>query len=183
MTVRELLGLCQQHPLALLALGLLPPLLVAAVGRLHAPGRGGASPWRHVYAVLIYVACVPGMGAAVLTGYTLFFTRESLLDANLLVYGLPILSMVATLVLIRKRVGFDEVPGFDRLSGLMVLLAVTFVLLLVVHKTFIGILFGAGIGTLILLGIAAFALLKWGARTLLRSSDEPRAKPPTSPLP
>jgi hypothetical protein len=177
-TARDLIELAGRHPLALAGLALLPPAVAHLAARLHGPARGALAPWRYLYAVLVYLVCVPGTGSAVLTGYTLFFTRENLLDKDLLVYLLPILSMAVTLLLIRRSVSFDDVPGFDRLSGLMTLIAVTFVVLLAIRKTFVGILFGASITTLFALGAFLFALLKWGSDTLFRRAGEPRRKPP-----
>ena len=67
----------------LLALGVAPPLAALLLGRLHGRGGGAASPWRYAYALLVYVICIPGVGAAVVTGYTLFFTHENLLDKKI----------------------------------------------------------------------------------------------------
>lgn len=181
MTARELIDLAGRQPLLMAAFFLAPPLAAALARWTHGPGLGGAPPWRYLYALLVYLACVPGIGAAVLTGYTLFFTRENLLDKDLLVYVVPIVSMVVTLVLIRKNVSFDDVPGFDRLSGLMTLIGITFVILLAIRKTFIGIFFGASITTLFVLGAFLFALLKWGAYAVFRGSEEPRRRPPGFP--
>lgn len=89
--------------------------------------------------------------------------------------------MAVTLLLIRKSVSFDELPGFDRLSGLIALVGVTFVILLVIQKTFVGILFGGSIGLLVAVGAFLFALLKWGSSALFRRSDEPRTKAPRFP--
>jgi hypothetical protein len=182
MTVRELIDIAGRSPLSLVALGCAPPLLALLAGLVHGPGRGGQSPWRYLYAGLVYLVCIPGVGAAVLTAYTLFFTRENLLDKDLLVYLLPVVSMVVTLVLIRRSASWGEIPGFDRLSGLITLVALTFLILLIVQKTFVGILFGASITTLFVLGAFLFALLKWGAHALFRGRDEPRTKPPVFPL-
>jgi hypothetical protein len=181
MTGRDLIDAAGRHPALLAVLSFAPLVLAFVVQKLHGPGRGGLSPWRYVYAVLVYAVCVPGVGAAVLTAYTLFFTGESLLDKDLLVYVLPILSMTATLVIIGKGASFDEIPGFDRLSGLMALVAVTFGLLLIVKKTFIGLFFGASIGVLLAVGAFLFALLKWGTNALFRGRNEPPAKPPSFP--
>jgi len=82
------------------------------------------------------------MFAGVLTAYALFFTKENLLDVSIVVYLLPIISMVVTLVLIRKNVSFEDVPGFERLSGLMVMIACSFAIALVIQKTRIWIIFG-----------------------------------------
>src|SRR5207247_7604242 len=116
-----------------------------------------------------------------ITAYTLFFSWEKLLDANLLVYLLPIASMVATLVLIRKHVAFDDGPGFDRLSGLMVMVGCSFVIALVIQKTKIWIFFGGSTQKLFLLAAGVFALLKWGTYMLFRRRDEPKHEPPKFP--
>jgi hypothetical protein len=181
MTVRELIDAASRNPALPLALGLVPPVLAFVFRLMHPTRGGGVAPWRYLYAVLVYLVCVPGVGAGVLTAYTLFFTGENLLDKNVLVYVLPIVSMVVTLVLIGKSASFDDIPGFDRLSGLITLVTVTFLLLLVVHKMFIGIFFGASILTLIAVGAFLFALLKWGTHALFRGADEPRVKPPSFP--
>jgi hypothetical protein len=183
MTGREIVSLLGREPAFLVAAFAALPVLAWIVGWIHGPGRGLVSPWRFVYSGLVYLACVPGVGAAVLTAYTLFFTHENLLDQNVLVYVLPVASMAVTLGIMSRRVSFKEIPGFDRLSGLMVLIAITFVLLLVVRRTWIGLFFGGSIATLLVLGAGLFALLKWGAYALFRRKDEPRTDPPPFPRP
>jgi hypothetical protein len=89
--------------------------------------------------------------------------------------------MVTTLVLIHKNVSFDLVPGFDRLEGLMVMIACSFVLALAIQKTKIWIVFGGSIGGLFLLAAAIFALLKWGVYMLFRRREEPKQEPPSFP--
>jgi hypothetical protein len=138
------------------------------MGHLHTKGDGGRSPWRYFYALLVYLACIPGIFASVLTGYALFFHNENLLDVNILVYLLPIATMTATLYLIRNNVEFDRIPGFDRLSGLMIMIAVSFAMALALQKTRIWIFFGSSIVTLFALALGLFALLKWGAHMFFR---------------
>jgi len=181
MTGRDLIELAGRSPAALITLFVLLPVVAGLLGFIHVRDAGRLAPWKYVNAVLVYLACVPGIAAAVLTAYTLFFTRENLLDQNLLVFLLPIISMAATLVLIRKNVAFEDVPGFDRLSGLMVLIGVSFAVVLAISKTFIGILFGGSIFLLLAIWAALFALLKWGSYTLFRRKDEPRQPPPGFP--
>lgn len=181
MTARDLADLAGQRPLLLAAAFAALPAAAWLSGRVHGPGGGALSPWRYVYSALVYLVCVPGIGAAVITGYTLFFTHENLLDKDLLVYVVPIVSMALTLGLVRKNVSFDDVPGFDRLSGLMAVIATTFVILLAIRKTRIGIFFFASFATLAVLAAAVFGALQWGAHNLLRRSDEPRRPPPSFP--
>jgi hypothetical protein len=177
-TTRELIQLADHHSLELAVVCGFAPVAAWACRLMHGPNRGGDAPWKYFYAVLVYLACVPGIFAGVLTGYTLWFTNENLLDVSFLVYILPIVSMVVTLILIGRNVGFDRVPGFDRLSGLMVMIACSFAIALFIQKTRIWLVFGGSIGTLFLLAIGIFALMKWGTYMLFRRRDEPRLDGP-----
>ena len=181
MTTRDLIQQADQHPIALAAALAAPPVVAWLAGQMHDRGQGGAGPWKYLYTVLVYLACVPGMFAGVLTAYTLFFSRENLLDTSLLVYFLPIVSMIVTLVFIRKNVAFDEVPGFDRLSGLMVMVGCSFAIALAIQKTKIWIVFGGSIERLFILAAGIFGLLKWGAYMLFRRRDEPKTERPEFP--
>ena len=123
MTVRELTQAAGSHPLMVVSMLIGLPVLAWITGLLHHKDKGSDAPWKFAYSALVYLACIPGMFAAVLTAYAMFFRNENLLEVNLFIYILPILSMVVTLVFIRRSVDFDAVPGFNRLSGLMTLIA------------------------------------------------------------
>jgi hypothetical protein len=178
---RDLVGLLAARPLVTAAALALAPLLALMLPLLHTRGAATAGPYKHFYAALVYLACIPGTAAAVLTAYALFFTQENLLDADWVVYLLPIVLMGATLALIRRVVSFDALPGFDRLQGLLALLAATFILVLALSRTRIWIVFGGSLGMAVVLAGALFALLKWGAHTAFRRGDEPRRKRPVMP--
>ena len=183
MTSRDLVNLAGQYPLVLAAAFLAPPLTAWLLGLMQPRGQGGLAPWKYFSSVLVYLTCVPGMFAGVITAYSLFFSRENLLDANLIVCFLPIISMAATLILIRKNVPFGQVPGFDRLSGLMAMVGCSFVIALAIQKTSIWIFFGASIEKLFVLAAGVFALLQWGAYLLFRRGDEPKRESPPTPRP
>jgi hypothetical protein len=134
-----------------------------------------------MYSVLVYAVCVPGMLSAVLTAYSLFFRNENLLEVNLLVYVLPLVSMIVTLVFVQKNVGFDAVRGFNRLSGLMILIACSFGLALAIHKTHLFVGFFGSIDRLFLLAAGIFGLLKWSGYMLFRRKDEPIKDRPRFP--
>lgn len=174
MTVEELIADVTALPWTWIAGALaLPPVLTAVLGLLHGKGRGETGAWRIVYATVIYAVCLPGIFAAVLTAYSLFFLQTNLLEVNLLVYVAPIVSMIATLAIAGRNVDFDAVPGFDRLSGLMVVLAIVFVLVLAIQKTRIWVVFGGSIVTMFLLVGVLVAGLQWGWKALTgRREDE-----------
>jgi hypothetical protein len=176
MTIRELTQAVGNHPWPMVAVLVALPVLAWLLGLVHGKGVGGVVLWKYFYSALVYLVCVPGMFASVLTAYAMFFRNENLLDANLLVYVLPIVSMIVTLVFIKRSVSFDAVPGFDRLSGLMMLMACSFGLALAVHKTRIFVGFFGSIEMLFALAAGIFALLKWGGYMLFRRHDDP-AKP------
>ncbi len=172
MTFRELVQFAAQEPWYLLGIFAAVPLLALLTGLLHGEGAGGKSPWKYVYAVLIYLSCFCGIFTLLLTAYMLFFTKESLLDVNVLVYVLPTISMIMTLILIRRNVSFDEVPGFGRLWGLMVMIGITFVVVLAIQKTRIWLAFGSSFFTLLLVVAVLFAILKWSSDRVLGRSRQ-----------
>ncbi|RYF70871.1 MAG: hypothetical protein EOO39_14925 [Cytophagaceae bacterium] len=79
--------------------------------------------WRYLYAGLVYAACIPGMFAVTLAIYLFLFERQSIWDVSLVLQVLPILTMVATLMLIRRKLPFQYIPGFGRLSSFLTLIA------------------------------------------------------------
>jgi hypothetical protein len=182
MTIQDLIDMANGHLLALLIFFVVPPVVAWLCGRIHGFGNGGTSPWKYIYSVLVYAVCIPGLFSSVLTGYTLFFRRADMLHVNLAVYILPIISMVVTLILIHKTVSFDSLPGFDRLSGLMVMIGCSFVIALAIDKTRIWLLFHGSIAMLFALAAGIFALLKWGTHMLFRRRDEPKQPAPKFPV-
>ena len=166
MTLRELLDLAGGQTTILLILFGAMPVLALVMGLMHGKGRGGLMPWRCAYAFIVYAVCVPGMFAAVVLGYALFFTSENLLDVNALVYILPVVSMGLTLALVGRNVRFERIPGFGRLGGLMLILGLTFGMVLALHKTRIWLVFGGSMGNLLLALLGAFILFKVGAHLL-----------------
>lgn len=181
MTVRSLIDQLGANPWILVVVLLVPPILTGVAGLMHGRADGAQTTWRYLYALLVYWTCIPGMFAAVLTAYSLFFVHENLLHANVLIYFLPMAAMLVTLVLIGKQASIQNIPGYDRLSGLMVMLAVSFFLALAIEKTRLFLFFGAPVATLAVVAAFLFALLKWGSYMLFRRRSEPKIDPPSWP--
>src|SRR5580765_8569421 len=106
MTINDLVQMANGHRLALVIFFLCPPIIAWLCGLIHGKGNGGNAPWKYIYSVMVYLVCIPGLFSSVLTGYALFFRRENMLDVNLAVYVLPIISMIVTLIFIHKTVNF-----------------------------------------------------------------------------
>jgi hypothetical protein len=158
-----------------------PPILAWVLGRCHGPYHGESAPWAYLYSALIYLVCVPGLFGGVLTGYTLFFIRRNLLQVNLFVYFGPVASMLATLLVIRKQVDWNRLPGIDRIQALMVLIALSFIIALALYKARVWLFFGGSIANLMVIAVVCFALLKWAANKLM--GPGPRASTAGGPPP
>lgn len=168
MTIRELLALAGHSP-AVLAVGLLMPSLIPLVlGWLHPPGRGDRALYKYGYSIAVYGACSFGVLAVLLDGYILLFTRENLLDTNPLVTIAPVVAMAVALGLVSRRVSFHALPGFGRLSGLLLILTATFASAFVLSKMNFMVLFHGSIWTLLMLAAGVFLALKLGAFLVFR---------------
>lgn len=167
MNLQAVIDLAGQQPQWLLAWFLGLPLLAWLTGLLHRPGQSARAPWKYLYAALVYLLSIPGVFALMLLAYTLFFIRGNLLEVNLLVYFLPVASWIAGLILIRRKARFQDIPGFERLSGLFILLGVTFFVLLMIDKTRIFVGFFGSFTGLLIFGVLVFLVLRWATRKLL----------------
>ncbi len=162
MSIKDFIAFLSGHPLATLSVLASVPAAALLWSLIQGKREGSGSPWKYGYAVLVYLACIPGIFSGILVCYSIFFTRENLLAVNALVYFLPLLTMAAALLIIRGRVEFKDIPGFGRLSGLIIMIALSFALALAIDKTrvFLG-FFGTIDRFLILVGLV-FALIKTG---------------------
>lgn len=142
------------------------PLLALLTGFFHQRRRGEKTSLRYLYSTLTYASTIPGSFSITLIAYALFFTRTNLLDVNFLVYFLPLISMIVTLMIIGKHAEFSKLPGIDRLSGLITLLAITFSIVLFIFKSRIFIGFFSSIEYLFVLGVLIYLLLKWSLKKI-----------------
>jgi hypothetical protein len=134
MTLGEFFNECSAHPSNLLLFFALLPI-AALLALVFGKNEGHLSPWKELYSVLVYLACIPGIFAVTLSIYMFFFERGSIMNANLFTQILPILTMMVTLWLIRRNVDFDQVPGFDKIGSLIFFLTILIILLWVLEKT------------------------------------------------
>ncbi len=162
MSIQDFIYQTQNHNRMLMIWFVVVPAVVYLYGRIHTRRAGTKSPHKYVYSLLVYATCIPGVFSSVLTLYTLLFIRANLLQVNALVYFLPIFSMLVTLLLMRKQVDLKQVPGFDRVFGLIIMLAVVFMVLFLLVNTRIFLFFGGSFLWLALLGIFLFGILMAG---------------------
>jgi hypothetical protein len=134
MTLQEFFRLIAANPAYILFYFAILPV-AALLANLLGKGEGNLSPWRYLYSILIYAVCVPGIFAVTLSIYFFLFEKRSILDTDIYIQILPIVSMVFTLLIIRQNADFDAIPGFDKISGLMMMIAATLGIMWFLDKT------------------------------------------------
>lgn len=162
MTLRELLDTAAGRPEIVAGLLLAPPVIAFVLSRIDArprPGRRSRWPW--LDALLLYWTTLPGVLATLLIASAFLFGGGSLLDVDLVTHYLPPIAMVVTLALIGRRVDFDRLPGGERLTAFVGLVAVSFVLAFVLHRMRIWLVFGGSVLTFFLLAAVLFVALRW----------------------
>ena|SRR5689334_13170448 len=165
MTLGEFFELCGRNPGLLLAYFIGIPL-IALLALLFAKDQGHLSPWKYLYAVLVYLVCLPGIFAITLSVYLFLFERRSIMDTNMFTQVLPILSMIFTIILIKKSVNLDLVPGFGKLSGLITVIGVLMILMWIIDKTHIYSITFMPFWVVVLILVAGFLLIRTGYRRI-----------------
>ena len=134
MTLKDFFDLLGDNPILIISYFSLIPFTALLAGILG-KDEGALTPWKYLYAILIYLVAVPGIFAVTLNIYLFIFERQSVFNMDLLTQVLPILSMVATLLIIRRNVSLDYVPGFDRLGGLISMIFAALAIMWFIDRT------------------------------------------------
>lgn len=142
--------------------------LTALLAWVFGRGSGHLSPWKYLYTILIYLACVPGIFSFTLSVYLFLFEHRSVMETNIYTQILPLVSMILTIWLIRKNVDLDDVPGFGKLSGLMMLIAVVLVVMWILDRTRIFALTYIPFVYAILILVGLFVVARVGMNRLAR---------------
>lgn len=134
MTLRELFDYLSANPLTVVAyfsLLLITAILAGIMGK----GEGHLSPWKYLYSAIIYLVCVPGIFAASLAVYLFLFEHGgSIYNVNLLTQALPVAAMLITLNVVRQNVAFGYIPGFGKLTDLMMTIFTVFLLMYLLNR-------------------------------------------------
>jgi len=165
MTLGEFFEWTGQHPMLLLFYFLGAPFIALLAG-LFSKGEGHLSPWKYLYSILIYLVSIPGIFAVTLSIYFFLFERRSILDTNIFTQVLPVLSMAATILIIKKQVDLDLVPGFDKISGLILVIATLMCLMWIIDKTHIYSITFMPFYVVILILLAGFFVIRLGLKRL-----------------
>ncbi|MFK7809127.1 MAG: hypothetical protein AB8F74_15095 [Saprospiraceae bacterium] len=134
MTLKEFFELLANEPYIILFYFLLIPFTAFLAG-IMGKNEGHLTPWKYLYSVLIYLVCVPGIFAITLNIFLFLFEKQPIMQTDVYTQILPILSMVGTLMIIRNNVSYDQIPGFGKLSGMMMMIFAVLLLMWGLDRT------------------------------------------------
>ncbi len=160
MTLQELFDFIAQHPAYIIFYFAIIPFAAFLAGVLSR-GEGHLPPWNILYAVLIYAVCIPGIFAVTLNVYLFLFEKRSIMDMDVFMQILPVISMIITLVIIRRYVDFDDVPGFDTLTSLITIIAAVLGIMWFIDRTRIWLLSYVRFEIVVLVFIALLLVIRF----------------------
>ncbi len=142
--------------------------LIAVLCYLWGRDEGHKSPWKYIYSGLIYLVSIPGIFAITLSVYLFMFERKSIFDTDMYLQVLPLLSMIATLWLIKLNVEFKHIPGFGRITALLLIILMVFTLLWILEKTRIFAITFVPFQYVVFILAAIFILIYFGSKRVFK---------------
>lgn len=133
MTLQQLFQHIGENPNFILFYFLIIPIAAIIAGILG-KGEGHFSPWKYLYASLIFMVSIPGIFAVALNAYFFLFQRGDIMQTDIYIQVLPIIVMLVTIFVIRRNVDLSLIPGFDKISGLWFFLFATMFLMWMLEK-------------------------------------------------
>ena len=167
MTVGELIDFLGSNPYYTVFYCISIPL-AAALANLMSKDEAELNPWCSFYAMLIYMSVIPGVFAILLNLYHFLFENTSIYDVNIMTQILPIISMVLSLYLIKQNIGFDEIPGFDKLTGFAGMMAGLMIIFFILDKARIVAFTYVPFLWIILILIILYLVIRYGTKFLFR---------------
>jgi hypothetical protein len=166
MTLQQLFDFLGENPLYITGYFILIPL-VALMANWVCSGEGHLTPWKYLYSVLIFAACVPGIFSVALSVYFFLFQRGNILGTNILTQVLPVLSMAFTITTIRRNVALEYIPGSERISSLMLLIGSVLVLMYIIDKTRIIVWVNVPVGYFLLILIGLILAIRFASKRVM----------------
>ncbi len=170
MTLGEFLNALSNNPTIICFLFVAVPL-TALLASIFGKNEGAKSPWKELYTILVYLTSIPGIFAIILNVYLFLFERQPIMETNIFTQILPILSMAITLWLVNRNVSFEDIPGFDKLGGLIMILSAIIIFMWILEKTHIFAITIVPFYYFIILFIVLLILIRFGWKKMSTGRD------------
>lgn len=134
MTLTDFLTFLSTHPAQVVFYFSIVPFAALLAGWMER-AEAHLPPWNYLYTTMLYMVAIPAIGSVALMAYRWLFERTSIMEADLLLHVLPVVSFVVTVLIVRRQVALRGLPGFGRLGGMLLMIAVTLVVLWAIDRT------------------------------------------------
>jgi hypothetical protein len=166
MTLGDFFRFLGEHPIYITVYFLALPVLAFVINWI-ASGEGHQAPWKYLYSILVFAACVPGVFSVGLSVYHFLFERGSIMNTNVLTQILPVLSMAITIATVRRNVPLEYVPGSERISSLIMLIGSVLVLMYIIDHTRLFVFVNLPVGTFLLILVGLLLAARYASRKIL----------------
>ncbi|MEQ8472967.1 MAG: hypothetical protein RIC35_17365 [Marinoscillum sp.] len=154
MTIEDIIEILGDHSLWVVGYFVMVILLTIGITLILKPSN--VKYLQYAVTFVVYAVAVPGTLAFILFVYSVLIMGTSLLEVNLTVYFLPLVSLIICLWLLNRKIFMKDIPGFGRLSGLFIMIALVFLVIFILQRTHFGIVF---LGNMIQLLVGFIVLL------------------------
>jgi len=161
MTLQDLFDYALDHPANVLFYFALIPFAALLAGWMERE-EGHLPPWNYLYSTLVYLVAVPAILAVAYSVYKWLFERASILDANLMLQLLPIVSMLLTFFIVKRQVRIESLPGFSRLGGLVVMISAAIIIMWFIDRVRIVVFSYMPIQYLLIIFLVLLAVIRYG---------------------
>lgn len=134
MTLKDSFDLLATQPVYVLAYFIAIPF-TALLFNVFSRNDAHLSPWKQAYGFLIYLVSLPGIFSIALTIYLFLFERRSILQSDIYVQIVPVLSIFVTYWIVTAKLSLRNIPGTGRLFGLMAMIMSSFAIMWVIDST------------------------------------------------
>jgi hypothetical protein len=166
MTLEELFQQIAENPAYIIFYFSIIPFAAFLAGLLG-KGEGHISPWKYLYSALIFLVSVPGIFSVTLSVYFFLFEKRPIMQTDVFTQIIPVLSMVITLLAIRKNVNLDYIPGFDKMSGLITMITASLAIMWFIDRTRIWVVSYVRFEVVIGFFIVLLILIRFGWKRIL----------------
>nr|MBS0037216.1 hypothetical protein [Saprospiraceae bacterium] len=163
MTLQDFFDVLAGNATAVFTFLISVPFSALLANYLSGPSAAG-TPWKYLYSGLIYLACIPGIFVFTLVLYLFLFEKVSILDLDIIHHLLPMITMAATILIIKKKVNLDLIPGFGKITALLVMIMVVLIILWVLDRTRIWVITFLPLPFALLIFVVLLLFLLWGWR-------------------
>lgn len=167
MTLNDLFQYALDHPANVLFYFALIPFAALLAGWMERE-EGHLPPWNYLYSTLVYLVAVPAILSVAYSVYKWLFERASILDANLMLQALPIISMLLTFFIIKRQVRVEDLPGFGRLGGLVMMISAAIIIMWFIDRVRIVVFSYMPIQYLLIIFLVLLAFIRFGWRRVAK---------------